>query len=274
MPGLEARNGHRPKLNVLPDGGVEVPDGFVQLSDDLLRYNISGAHRYLHLPTLTWCKGLTTILKNMPMDEGLMRYVANQGGYDQYRENLSKAGKRGTRVHLSIGDLLDGKTIRRRQFTDEEWNHLCTWVQFFKDHLLDTFAIEQPIVDTRRKVATCIDWRGDFNGVHTSVNWKTSSAIYESACVQANEEAWIYNDAGQFDELGPVEKWAVVRTGTRHKCGYEIVAEPLDKAKHEYFNHLLAIDEYHDPNGIPIFPKELPDTLKLPDSPPLNGKPH
>ena len=44
-------------------------------------------------------KGLTMILKNLPMEENLLKWIANQGGWDRYREALSQAGRKGSIVH-------------------------------------------------------------------------------------------------------------------------------------------------------------------------------
>ncbi len=277
MPGFEDRGGHVPEVRENPDGSIDAPEGGIQLSEDIVRYRIHGKHWYLHLPMLQWMKGLTTILRNAPMEEGLLRWIASHGSYEGYLEALGKAGQRGTNVHIGIERLLAGETINRRGFTDEEWNHLTTWMNFYREKRPKTLAVEQAVADTRRKIATAIDWRGILDEKHTTLNWKTSSDIFEEAVIQSNEEAIIYNEQGQFDEHGPVVQHGVLRTGTRHKVGYELALLEIDQQRHEYFNHLAELERYKDPDWRPVFPKPQPEQLSIANLPPVqetNGKAH
>ena len=263
MAGYADRNGHYPAVRELEDGTVEAPEGGIQLSDDIIRYRVGGKHWYLHLPTLQWMKGLTTILRNAPMEEGLLRWIASHGSYDGYMQALSAAGQRGTNVHRGIERLLAGETLKRPEYSEEEWKHLASWIDWHNEQKPETRAIEQPIADTRRKIATAIDWRGVLHGKHTSFNWKTSSDIHEEAVIQSNEEAIIYNDQGQFDDLGPIQQHGIVRTGTKHKVGYEMVLFEIDQQRHAYFDHLVAIEQYNDPKWMPVFPKPMPYKLAI-----------
>ena len=259
------------------NGHSELPPGGVQLCPEIVRYKLDG-HRYLHLPTRTWLKGITKIIKNEPMDEGLIRYVANQGGYEQYLENLGKAALRGTIVHNSIEKLLNGETLDTDRLGLEEIKHLQSFVRLCANHVLDTRAIEEPVWDLERQIATCIDWRGLFDGKHTNINWKTSKAIYGSSRVQANEEAILFNSMGRFDDLGPIEQWAIARTNPNFPSKYQIERGEIDERMHQYFECLYDIEAYREEDWDPKFPPPIPKTISLPHlqngetrEPPRNG---
>ena len=209
-------------------------------------------------------KGLTRILKNEPMDEGLIRYIASQGGYDQYKENLGKAALRGTMVHKGIERLLNGLEIDTDRYGLEEIAHLQSFIRLCANHVLDTRAIEEPVWDLERQIATCIDWRGLFDGKHTTANWKTSKAVYDSAKTQANEEAILFNGMARFDDLGPVEQWAVVRTNANFPSRYQIVTGEIDERRHQYFECLYDIEAFRDEKWEPEFPPPIPKILSLP----------
>lgn len=246
-------------LPVQPD----IPAGGEQLSEEIVRYKLPDQHWYVHAPSVLWMKGITKILKNDPMDEGLIRYVANQGGYEQYKANLAERAEKGDIVHKAIPRLLNGETLQAGDFSEEVVGHLASFIRFCANYKIETKAIEQPVWDTRRQIATCIDWRGLLDGKHTTINWKTGKAVYESSKVQANEELILYNDMQGLDELGPVEQWAVVRTNSAYPSKYQVAIGERDERRHLYFETLYDVEAYYDEAWAPVFPKPLPTTLSL-----------
>lgn len=246
------------------NGHSDLPPGGAQLSPEIVRYKLSSGHWYLTTATKIWHKGLTRILRNEPMDEGLVRYVASQGGYDQYKHNLGDAAMRGTLVHQGIERLLNGEEIDTSRHSLEVINHLQSFVRLCANHVLDTRAIEEPVWDSERQIATCIDWRGLLDGKHTTVNWKTGKSVYEQNRTQANEEAWMFNEMARFDDLGPVEQWAVIRTNPNFPSKYQIVTGEIDERRHQYFECLYDIEAYRDEKWMPEFPPPIPESLSLP----------
>jgi hypothetical protein len=100
-------------MNRIESNGHDLPPGGIELHPEIVMWTTFKGHFYLHLPTRTWMKGRTRILGNLPMEEGLTRWIANQGSYDKYLETLEKAKKRGTAVHQGID--VDGGSKRRRR---------------------------------------------------------------------------------------------------------------------------------------------------------------
>jgi len=264
----------------------DVPPGGRQIHDELVMYTLPNGHFYLHLPTRTWLKGFTRIIGNLPPEEPLLKWIANQGSYEAYQEALQKAGRRGTAVHRGIEDLLKCQKLKANEFDREVWEHLQSFVNWFNDYQPETHAVEEPVWDIRRKIASKIDWRGMVSPpvqkniknvqervaekVHAIIDFKSASGIWESAWYQTSEYAWTYNDQKRFDELGPVKAFAVVRTGTSHRRGYDyqFVDAVADAEQHEYrhkvFNCLLWIEHSRDKDWTPKFPKPAPKELQLP----------
>lgn len=92
-----------------------IPEGGTPLSDEIARYNAYG-HWYLTTLTRTWHKGITRILKNEPMDDGLLRWIASHGSYDQYKKALGEAADRGKLAHELVPDLINGETLETPHF--------------------------------------------------------------------------------------------------------------------------------------------------------------
>jgi hypothetical protein len=276
-------------VNRIESNGHDLPPGGVELHPEIVMWTTFKGHFYLHLPTRTWMKGLTRILGNLPMEEGLTRWIANQGSYDKYLETLEKAKKRGTAVHQGIEALLAGDQLKMWEFEPEARDGLEAFCNFWQDYGPDTAAVEQPIWDIRRKIATKLDWRGgvrppDKRGkdqgemLHTYLDFKTSSGIWESAILQAHEGAWIYNECMPHDEHGEIEQVGIVRLGSQHKRGYEYqatditVEKELHAYKHKIANCLLWIEHSRNPQWEPEFKPMRPKHLQLP-SPSQNGEP-
>lgn len=242
----------------------DIPAGGEPLSEEIVRYRVDDCQWYLHVQSMLFHKGITKILSNDPMDEGLLRYVASQGGYEQYLANLDAAAERGAHVHKAIERLFQGETLQARDFPEEIVGHLASFLRFCANYKIETAALEAPVWDSRRQIATCIDWRGLLDGKHTTINWKTGKSIYETSKVQANEEMILFNDMGRFDELGPVQRWMVVRTNHRFPSKYQVAVGDRDERRHQYFETLYDVEAYHDEAWAPNFPKPLPQTFSLP----------
>lgn len=88
---------------------------------------------------------------------------------------------------------------------------------------------------------------------------KTSSAIYRNHVIQAQAYALLFNE-GNDDKIDQV---AVLRTGSRHKCGYEFKTYELCPRTAKIFTCLHFIDFDLDNSMEPNFPKEAPSELIL-----------
>lgn len=266
----------------------DIPEGGYQVAEDVIMYETNKGHSYLHLPTRLWMKGFTRVLGNLQKGEGLTRWIANQGGYEQYLAALEDAANRGTAVHQGIEELLGGLIVKRSEFRPDAYQHLRTWVNFYEDFHPETLAVEECLYDIRRKICTKMDYRGLVGKniksvnerIHAVLDWKTSSGIWDSAKLQVNEEVWTYNSKQEFDEHGHLEGCGVVRTGTKHKRGYEYwffdteEERQIHEYRHKIFNCLLWLEHFNDPEWQPTFPEEIPRELFLDDiedSEMLNG---
>lgn len=238
-----------------------------QVHDRIWCTETQSGHYYFDTKVQDWYKGFTTITGNLPMEEPLKRWLTSRASYEDAMRELEDAANRGTAIHSAIPELLEGTTLKRNEFTEEVWQHLLTFRNFYQDYKPETLAIEQPIWDTRRKIASCIDWRGILDDKHTALDWKSSKGVYLSHELQVNEYGFVFNHLGDqeewWDEEEGVEQVGVLRTNSRHKRGYELKLMDIDEYKHKIFNCLLWVEHSRHPDWEPKFPKEVPSEISL-----------
>jgi hypothetical protein len=172
-------------------------------------------------PTL--CRGLTGFIDLIP-DKGLsqvkMDFAKKHG--EGYKNILSDLANFGTFGHIQTAILASQKSIstgynfRQNLVTfmtdngmdlhkiDEYYTLQCAYIFsmncFFSEVNFDLFAVEYPVVDFEKEIATCVDIVGemDFKGerINATINLKfrMSPSVYEKDEIQSNIERFMLNN--------------------------------------------------------------------------------
>ena len=214
---------------------------------------------YFHKPTKTYLRAVNAIL-----DEGFAKgrrfyeYLKNISAEEADRK-LKAAGDRGDAVHQAINQALTNGRLPRtalvlaednkteRHLTNDEWDVLLTWAEFWNRHNAKVVMKEQAVFNLQKGYAGTLDaiivlqkncevktCRCDgLIGLQVLVDWKSSGAIYNSYGPQVAA----YKDCLET----PMPYTAVVRLGTSHKTtgGYEFQPYDVEETK-KHFNEFLA----------------------------------
>jgi len=250
-------NGH---ANGKPKELAPIPEGGFQISEDVIRYEVYGAHWYLHVPTREWMTSVTKPLRHFPKGPQYEEWHANQGGYQNVQRIMEEAGKRGRAVHSGIHSLLKGIPLKRREFDHESWTHLMSFKRWFEDVKPVIYTMEEVVYDTRRKIAGTLDIACELEGVPTILDVKTGKYLYDSNRIQVNEYAKLWEAMGN----GPkIEQVALLRTGSKHKCGYEFWKDAVSEERHTVFRALQYVEKFIHPETEPRFGSKPPDELSI-----------
>ncbi len=206
---------------------------------------------------------VTTILGGaFPKGPGFDRYLANQQSYETSQEILKAAGLRGTNVHSGTELLEQGNVLLRESYTLEEWKHLETFVKWHKKYHPELIALEQSVVSDTLKTGGTIDRIYMIDGVRTLLDIKTSSAIHPNYWVQVAAYVMLWEEDHPTEPR--IEQVAILRTGSRHKDGYEFVIEDRDTIDKNFqiFQCTQMIWTHLNPKAKPAI-VEVPDTLSL-----------
>ena len=216
---------------------------------------------YFHKPTKTYLRAVNAIL-----DEGFAKgrrfyeYLKNISAEEADRK-LKAAGDRGDAVHQAINQALtNGKLLRtalvlsednktERHLTNDEWNVLLTWAEFWNRHNTRVITKEQAVFNLQKGYAGTLDAViilqkncevktcrcADLIGLQILVDWKSSGNIYNSYGPQVAA----YKDCLD----APVSYTAIVRLGTSHKTtgGYEFQPYDVKETKQHFAEFLAAV---------------------------------
>lgn len=233
------------------------PDLFkvVDLNGDWTHY----FHKeYGYLPSATH-----VIKIGFPKGEGLLKWLKNMSA-EEGEKAMKQAGKRGSKVHSALKDLINGEEIKlsnkyeNETLTSEEWNYILTWYIWQNDFSPHLIAHETSVYSGGiGRYAGTIDFLGGLiirKGQKISINekvetikkdkkitvlldWKTSSGIWDDYKLQVAAYA-------ACTEKKPMYT-GIVRLGTKHTCGYEM--KLWDKKMTDYhFKRFLSARENYD----------------------------
>lgn len=230
-------------------------------SNGVKRYEINNQHWYRVPNPETgkeeWLPSVTRFTGHYPKGHFFEQWLSNQGGYQNAQRIKEEAGDRGNNVHAGIEALLTGEEIRYADFTKEEWKHLLGFKNWAEDFRPQVLGIEEIVYSLRSRVAGTLDLRCIIGGKHCVVDHKTSSAIYRAHEIQSNEYGHLSRELGN-----KVDVAAVLRTGSKHKRGYEFKQWTLCQKMHELFEALLKVGKDFDPSTEPRI-EQFPNTLCL-----------
>jgi hypothetical protein len=208
---------------------------------------------------------------------GFVQYLLSVSK-EESRKLLEETGERGSRTHRAITNLLEGELVELGQMfhnrhtgknepLDEiEWQNLLAFDQWVRDFAPNTYFSEVAVYYTwRTRLAGTLDWYGTINvpektayltvkggqivkekfkkdtRIKVLLDWKTTSGIYKSHYVQVSAYFKALTKMIKDKEYkAPTPVFAgVVRLGTRHKSGYEMVLFDK-KAVNYYYDRFLS----------------------------------
>lgn len=224
---------------------------------------INNQHWY-KLETGQIVPSVTTILSAYPKGQGFAKWLANQGGFEEAENVKNAAADRGSRVHKGIDLMLAGNTLERGQHingsptTTEEWKMLMSAVSWFEEEKPTVLRNEAPVWSNLYGYAGTMDLYCKFGDVYTIVDFKTSSAIHKSYRLQLQAYAHALLEMGE-----QVDQVMIVRLGSKHKCGYEILGEEVREDLFSLFLDTKNIWEFENPRQASAILPSLPHTLSL-----------
>lgn len=186
---------------------------------------------------------------------GFMQYLLNTNR-EEAKKKLETAGEEGTRIHQAIRDLIDGIAVtaetkylneltgRQEVLNADEWDCLIAFVQWVNDFKPQTIRNEFAVFNVFSNYAGTADWLGSVEitekkvvkRINVLIDWKSSGAIYGNYALQVaayrNSIPETASDTSGGLKSSPRGKQvakqvvhgvytAILRLGTRHKCGYE-----------------------------------------------------
>lgn len=209
-----------------------------------------------------WYPSVTTVLgDSFPKGKHFEKYLAELDSWEESREILKSAGKRGTNVHNATEELEKGEVLQRTSFTAEEWKMLEGFVRFYLDNNPEPIAIEQSVISDKIQTGGTIDRVYVLDGIVTLLDIKTSSAIHDNYWVQTAT----YRHMWEENKNNPrIERTAILRLVPRMKKGYELKFHDIDEMNEDFevWKAVRTIYNYRNPKAGPKL-VDIPDTLSL-----------
>lgn len=214
-----------------------------------------------------WVDGIfmpavTSILDEAaPTPYALKQFMLNNNA--EYVEDVKNtAGDFGSKIHDAIEKLLNGVELNLKDDyrSTKEKRHLASFATWFQDTRPEIISAEQTVASVKYQYAGTLDLVCRIDDQIWIIDFKTSSGIYLSHELQITAYKQAFEET--FGEQ--VEHTGVLRTGTRHKAGYEF--KEIERDIEDFTNIYKTYLVLHD--GKIAAPPEVdtyPDTLKLSD---------
>src|SRR3990167_8628759 len=172
--------------------------------------DLNGDWTHYYHKELGYLPSATRIISiGFPKGEGLLRWMKSMSA-EEGEKAMKQAGKRGSKVHSAIADLISGQEINlsnkyeneKRQLealTADEWNYILSWYKWQEDFSPHLISHETAIYSDTHRFAGTLDFVGGLilrKGQKISINekvetikedkkitvlldWKTSSGIWD-----------------------------------------------------------------------------------------------
>lgn len=217
-------------------------------------YGVWEGDKFLgHFPSIT------TYLQAYPTSEQLVAWMAKEG-YHESREMRDEAGRRGTRIHLAIQDLLEGQVLQEANFTLEEWRKIFTFTEWHKVYKPEILAMELPIFSKKGKYAGRLDCIAKIDGQIVLIDWKSSRNLHNSFFLQI---AAYGNAIEEMSDI-KIDAAAVLQLGASNKNGYRFEVDEDWRKNYKIFLAVKKTWEYDNPKLAKEPPVlVLPESLKL-----------
>lgn len=204
--------------------------------------------------------GVTSIIdEGGPTSYGLKQFFLNNS-QESASEISKKALSFGSDMHDAYERLLNGieLNLKNNYQSRDAKRHLSSFAQWFQDYQPKNIQTEQIVGSLEYKFAGTLDCFCVISGETWLIDFKTSAGIYWNYEIQVAA----YKQAFEEMEKGKVQHMAILRTGTRHKSGYEF--KETTRTIEEFMNIYRTYLSLHD-GKIPEPPMMdiYPETLKL-----------
>lgn len=164
---------------------------------------VNGVPEYKAVPSVTW------ITQSYPKGIGYYKWLAEHG-WDEAESIKTQAGDKGTKVHLAIEDIMQGKEVRidskytnkslesEEELTLEECDAILSYLSFLKSKeaegfIIETLTYEKTVFSDQYDYAGTIDWIVKFTHKLTPmeseywiIDFKTSQQVWPSHELQLN----------------------------------------------------------------------------------------
>ena len=203
---------------------------------------------------------VTTFLNAYPTSEYLTKWIADRG-FHESRQIRDEAGRKGTKIHLALQDLIEGKELYEANYLTEEWVKINSFVNWYHEYKPEIIAIELKIFSPKNKYCGTIDCIAKISEKIYVIDWKSSQSIHPSFSLQCSA----YSQALEEISNLKVDETAVLQLGAKNKQNYRFVIYPDWRDHFKIFMNVKATWEYD--NGVdkdfepPVL--ILPETLKL-----------
>ena len=203
---------------------------------------------------------VTTILSAFPKGEGFSKYLTAQLNWESSQDILKEAGRRGTLVHKTTEMLEAGGVALRQGFTDQEWEMLVGFVDWYKSTQPLLVKMESSIVSDKHKTGGTIDRVYKIGDYQIILDIKTSGAIYDNYWAQVAAYAQMYEEKHKTT----ISHTAILRLTDKKKTRFEYVLHDRNEWKEDFkiFKATQQIWDYLNPNSKPKI-VELPNELSL-----------
>jgi hypothetical protein len=220
-----------------------------------------GDHWYQSKTLDIYYPSATTILAKYPKGKQFEAYLAGLSSAEEGKEKLDAAGKRGTHIHEATELLEQGVTLKRMDYTLDEWQMLGSFVKWYKKYKPEAIAIEKSLVSDILKTGGTIDRVYRIDGVLTLLDIKTSGAVYESYWCQTA----CYSKLWEEHTGEKIEQTAILRLSNKlKKLGYQYVLHTQDEIEQDFkvFQAVQTIWQYEHADKQPTL-VDVPDELSL-----------
>ena len=224
----------------------------------IVRRDIDDSHYYFingeHVPAVT-----RVLDEAAPVAYGLKQFFLRSTP-ESAEKKLRETGDFGSMIHGVIERLLKGEKIDLEEYSTKAKQHLCSFVQWFEDFKPDAKSIqtEHTVASLKYKVAGTLDLACRKDGELWIIDFKTSAGIYHNHELQLAAYKELYEEMHEVK----VDHTGILRTGSRHKVGYEF--KEVDRP----FAHFKAVyDSFLNLHNGKIPPPPLmdvyPETLQI-----------
>lgn len=206
---------------------------------------------------------ITTILKYYPKSEQLTKWAAEQG-WEESREILSDAGRRGTQVHEAIHQLLTGSEIIKEHFELSEWWKLNAFKSWYEENNqkgsqgIQIIETEKRIVSQKYRYAGTVDCLCRLDDKVFVIDWKTSKNAYPHFALQVAAYA---HALVEMEIVPSVDKTACLILGTRSRSAFRFTEYENWKDDFKAFLAIKSIFDREQPEPPQVL--NLPESLKL-----------
>lgn len=164
----------------------------------------------------------------------------------------------GSKMHDAFEKLLGGVelNLEKNYQTTREKKHILSFVEWFRDNNPKVLNTEFTVASISQKYAGTLDLLCVINDERWLIDFKTSAAIYESYewQVSAYKKAYEEMFATEIHHTG------ILKTGTRHKTGYEFkeVNRPFAQFQTIYQTYLnVHGGTIPEPPSIDVYPTTI-----------------